>query len=340
MLRIDGNYLEGGGQILRTSLGLATILNKEIEVFNIRKKRPNPGLAEQHLRVIEAFQEIFGAKTEGAKLSSQTIRFFPSSKIKNDYIKITPSTSSSIGLILQAILVPIFFLKKKLTLEITGGTSGKWAPPIDFYPNVVFPILGINAKVEIKKRGYFPKGGGLVVIDFKDFSTFKLELIDRGNLEKIKIMSFASKELKEYLIAEKQSEKAKSILKEKLKKLPPIEAENSYFETLSLGSELNLCAYFSNGVILWSDSLKDKNISWEDVAKNAVEILIEELKSQSSCDFHLADNIIPYLALYGGRIKTSKITKHTLTNIWVCENFLGKVFKINNNIIEAVGYFS
>ncbi len=52
MIIIDGSYGEGGGQILRTSLTLASILGQPIRLINIRAKRKNPGLAAQHLTAV------------------------------------------------------------------------------------------------------------------------------------------------------------------------------------------------------------------------------------------------------------------------------------------------
>jgi len=52
-------------------------------------------------------------------------------------------------------------------------------------------------------------------------------------------------------------------------------------------------------------------------------------------DEHLADNLIPYLAIFGGQIKVSKITDHTLTNIFTCEKFFDIKFKIDQNIISV-----
>jgi RNA 3'-terminal phosphate cyclase (GTP) len=334
MITIDGSFLEGGGQILRTSLALSTILNKEVEIFNIRKKRKNPGLAEQHLRIIESYKKIFEAKCEGDYFGSQRIRFYPSQKIKEKYIRITPRTSSSIGLILQAILPPLYFLNKKIALEIEGGTSGKWAPPFDFYPYVIFPILNVKVEFEVKRRGYYPKGGGLVWLDFKDYSQKRIKLKERGKLEKIKIMSFASISLKRRKVAERQLEATSKYLREKIGK--DIESQIEYFDTLSDGSEIEICVKFSEGIILWADALGEKGKPAEEVAKAAVEKLLNELEKNSCCDFHLADNLIPYLAFLGGELKTSQITNHTLTNIWVCEKFLGKnIFKIEGNSIKA-----
>lgn len=335
MLRIDGSYLEGGGQILRTSLGLATILNKEIEIFNIRKNRKNPGLALQHLKVIEAFKEIFGAKVVGDNLGSENIKFYPSQDIQKEYVKIIASTSASIGLILQAVLLPLYFLNKKITLEIEGGTAGRWAIPVDFYPYVVFPILNIKAKMEIKRRGYYPKGKGRVIVSFYDFSFQKINLTERKNLTKVIVMSFASKQLQFKKTAHLLEEISLRLLKEYIKDCV-FESYVEYFDTLSSGYEINICAIFSSGVILWADALGSYNDKEEVVAKEAVDKLLVELKSGSCCDVHLADNIIPYLAILGGKFKTSFISKHTQTNIWVCENFFGKIFEVKENTVEKI----
>ncbi len=333
MLRVDGGYLEGGGQIIRTSLALATILNREVEVFDIRKNRKNPGLAEQHLRVISAFKEIFGAGCLGDYLGSERIEFYPSQKLIREEVKIEPQTSASIGLILQAILPCIYFLEKRLKLQLNGGTAGKWAPPFDFYPYVVFPVLNIPVEVEVLKRGYYPKGGAQVTLSFGDFTKKKIDLTQKVGLEKIRLMSFASQGLSKRRVCQRQVDTALKILKERIKGRIAWEIETAYFETLSAGAELNLCAYYANGVRLWADALGEPRKSAEVVAQEAAEKLLVEIESPSCCDVHLADNLIPYLAFLGGRLLTSQISMHTLTNLWVCEKFLGNIFRREGNLI-------
>ncbi len=53
---------------------------------------------------------------------------------------------------------------------------------------------------------------------------------------------------------------------------------------------------------------------------------------------HLADQLLQFLALAGGKIKASKITNHAKTNIYAIEEFLGKTFEIDENehIISAL----
>jgi RNA 3'-terminal phosphate cyclase (ATP) len=48
------------------------------------------------------------------------------------------------------------------------------------------------------------------------------------------------------------------------------------------------------------------------------------MKSEAAVDPHLADQLIPYLALADGQstFTVSKITKHLLTNIWAVKQFL------------------
>ena len=48
-LHIDGSLGEGGGQILRTSLGLAALTGQNIVIKNIRAGRKKTGLRHQHL---------------------------------------------------------------------------------------------------------------------------------------------------------------------------------------------------------------------------------------------------------------------------------------------------
>ena len=52
MLRIDGTEGEGGGQILRTALGLSLVTKTPFAIDKIRQKRKKPGLHRQHLTAV------------------------------------------------------------------------------------------------------------------------------------------------------------------------------------------------------------------------------------------------------------------------------------------------
>ncbi len=69
----------------------------------------------------------------------------------------------------------------------------------------------------------------------------------------------------------------------------------------------------------------------EEVADDACSDLFDYLNADGALDPHLADQIVPYLALARGpsRFSTSRITKHLLTNIWVIRQFLDAEIEVS-----------
>jgi RNA 3'-terminal phosphate cyclase (ATP) len=84
-LQIDGNYGEGGGQILRTTLSLSCILKKPVEITSIRRGRKIPGLQPQHLTSVSACSKISQATVEGDTLQSTSLRFSPGNLTGGDF---------------------------------------------------------------------------------------------------------------------------------------------------------------------------------------------------------------------------------------------------------------
>lgn len=339
MIEIPGDYLEGGGQILRTATALSCITKRPIRVFNIRQKRPKPGLQSQHLYTLNALAHLFKAKTQGLELGSKEIIFTPTvDLIQENNLEIDLKTAGAIGLALQPLLLVSAFKSKGIIFTLKGGTCGLGAVPVDYYPLVVFPLLshrGLKADLEIIKRGYYPKGGGQIKVKIEPIKEPKeISLTQPGRLLEIKTISIASRPLSERQVAERQAKKAEEILRQKF--LASVKIETKYVDTLSIGSEINLLAYTENGCILWSDVRGERTKSAEEVGKEAAEKLIKEIASGAAVDFHLADNLIPWLCLLGGEIKTSLISLHTQTNLWVCELFFGKRFELKDTTIKSL----
>jgi len=64
------------------------------------------------------------------------------------------------------------------------------------------------------------------------------------------------------------------------------------------------------------------------VGRRAAEELIREMASFAAVDAHLADQLIPYLALAGGSFTVREISLHTKTNIWTAGHFMDAKFEI------------
>uniref|UniRef100_A0A914VBW1 RNA 3'-terminal phosphate cyclase n=1 Tax=Plectus sambesii TaxID=2011161 RepID=A0A914VBW1_9BILA len=74
---IDGSVLEGGGQILRITAGLAAILGKGISVTKIRAGRDKPGLRPQHLNGLQLIANMCDGTLTGGNVQSTEISLQP-----------------------------------------------------------------------------------------------------------------------------------------------------------------------------------------------------------------------------------------------------------------------
>src|SRR3989338_8596338 len=162
MIEISGDYLEGGGAILRVATSLSAITGKPVKVKNIRKGRSQPGLKTQHLESIRILAQICNAQLKGDKLGSTEIEFIPG-KIESKNIQAKIETAGSPGLLFQNIKVPASLGEKETFINVKGGAiCGLGAPPIPYIQNVTLPVLekvGYNASAKMNRYGFFPKGG-------------------------------------------------------------------------------------------------------------------------------------------------------------------------------------
>ena len=334
MIKLDGAVLEGGGQLLRTAVALATITKNPCHIFNIRQGREKPGLMPQHLLGIQALSRLCNGRLEGDYLGSKEIKFFPG-EITKEKISLSIGTAASLTLILQSLIPPALFALKPVEIHLDGGaTDTFFSPTLDHFRYVFLKILekmGGKIDINILRRGYYPEGGAEVEIKIYPSKLKPINLTERGSLEKIFAISGASEFLKDKKVAERQLAGAREILG---KLNLPIEEKIEYYPTQCPGSHICLVAEFEN-TIIGVDNLGKLGKPAEEVGKEAALKLLEEQKSGACLDKHLADQLLPYIALASGKsqITVSEITNHCKTNIWVIEKFIDGKFEMKGNLI-------
>jgi len=335
VLNIDGSYLEGGGQILRTATALSVVTKKPCRVFNIRQGRPKPGLAAQHLLGVQALAQLCSGKIEGDFLGSEEIKFFPG-EIQAKDLSVKIETAGSITLVLQTLIPPALLASQPVKITFAGGaTDTFFSPTIDYFCYVFLKILekmGAKTEVSIIKKGYYPEGGAKVEARIFPSKLKPLNLTERGKIKKITIISGASTSLNNKKVVERQIAGTREVLG---RLNLPVEEKAEYYQTQCPGSQICLMAEFEN-TIIGTDNLGKLGKRAEDVGKEAALELLKEQKSGACLDKHLTDQILPYLALAPGKsqISVSEVTKHCKTNIWVIEQFIEGKFEIKNQQIS------
>src|SRR4030042_2741252 len=278
LIEIDGSYGEGGGQILRTALGLSAMLMRPFTIHQIRSNRKNPGLQAQHLEAVEALAQITEAKTEGVKFGSQKISFYPHKIISGDY-QFEVKTAGSVILLLQAIFLPLLLAQGSSRVTLVGGTHVPWSPPFHYFSEVLLPILepmGISVDATIEKWGFYPRGGGRIHLNIKPPHALKpIHLTDRGSLKKIRGLSTLSNLPRH--VAERQKDQALKRIQKELNMKAEI---NILYDTPSNGSGsfLFLLAEYEKTIAGFS-SLGKKGRPAEKIADEAVDALQDYFRS-------------------------------------------------------------
>ncbi len=349
MVIINGAYGEGGGQILRTALVLAIILNRPVCIENIRAGRKNPGLTAQHLTSVRAAAMICDAALSGDTLGSTQLTFEPRQPPIPGLYELDVAEAREGGsagaatLVLQTVLLPLAMAHNSSTVTVKGGTHVAWSPSFHYLRNVYLPMvagLGVDANAELLAWGWYPAGEGEIAVEipgqaFTDHNASRKpnqNWLDRGELKQIKGVAVASS-LPAHIAQRMSDYAARRLEKAGL----PVSIEPQRVRSTSPGAGIFLMAEYESSRAGFG-ALGKKGKPAERVAEEAVKAALAFHRSAAIFDEHLTDQLILPMALsgYSGVFSAERISKHTLTNIRVVEQFLGSVAKVNrkNNTIQ------
>jgi len=331
MIRIDADQGEGGGQVLRAALALSAVRGVPVELRGIRARRKAPGLQAQHLTAVTALARICGAETTGAVLGSQDLTFAPG-PVRPATYHVDIGTAGSIPLVLQALLLPLALAGGPSRLTLTGGTHVPWSPPADYLQDILFPRLaqiGIRARLEVGRWGFYPRGGGRVAVEVAGSAVLSpVALVCRSR--ELTIQGVSAVGGLPRGVAERLRTRALRRLEEAGHHAV---IELREIAVLDQGSFLFLAADYGNGRGGFSE-LGSRGKDAERVADATVDALLEFARSDAACDPYLADQLVVPVALAAGtsRLTTSRVTPHLVTAVALAQQILGCPAQVRGDV--------
>lgn len=190
---------------MRIATTLSLLSRRPIRVVNIRAKRSNPGLRPQHLHALRACAEAgYGELTGDWEGSTEVavhpnwpeMRALPSDR----HLHFDIGTAGSCTLLIQAVLPLLVFQEGTHTLCVRGGTDVPMAPPSCYLRDALLPVLenafGMRAEVEVRRWGFYPQGGGEMVVTARglsrDASLPGIHLMGTPHLSRASVFAFSS----------------------------------------------------------------------------------------------------------------------------------------------------
>jgi RNA 3'-terminal phosphate cyclase (ATP) len=322
LIPIDGDSGEGGGQILRSALTLASVTGQGFEVTRIRARRSRPGLRPQHLAAVRAAGMSCRAEVHGAFDGSPDLRFRPG-PVTAGAFDFDIGTPGATTLVLQTVLPALAAAEESSRVTISGGTHVPRSPSYHFLSRHWAPTverLGLHARVVFERAGFVPRGEGRLSAEVEPWARpAGLDLTRRGPLLQLLGLSAAARLKGD--VARRQADAVRALLWEQKR----LESDWEILElpAASPGSYLQLEAVFENGRAAFG-LLGERGVPAEVLGERGARRLLGFLEQEEACvDPWLADQLAVPLALAGGggKLTTSAVTPHLETVAGVLRRF-------------------
>lgn len=319
LIELDGSKGEGGGQILRSALALSMITGQPFRIQNIRANRTKPGLMRQHLVAVQSAARVSDASVSGAELGSNALTFTPKT-IRGGAYAFPIETAGSSTLVLQTLIPALLHAAAPSTVLVSGGTHNPMAPPVQFLQRAycrVLAALGASVDIEVKRYGFYPRGGGEVVVTVQPCRQWRqFELMEPGRLRAAYAESLVAGIPADIARRELDCVRTRLGWAEPQLRLCELPRDQGPGNALLLTLEHEHVTEVFSGV-------GARTVRAETVAASVLDELQAYVGSGAAVAEHLADQIMLPMALAGGgRFTTNRLTQHAITNAAIIGRFL------------------
>lgn len=337
LLTIDGGKGEGGGQLLRTSLSLAALTGRPLQLQNIRAGRSRPGLRPQHLTAVRAVAAVCDARLKGDEIDSQKLTFWPQSPPRaTEYVfdvedAAEHGSAGSVTLIMQAMLWPLLFAAGPSRVTLRGGTHVPFSPPYHYLENVFRPAMarfGATFELILESWGWLPAGKGQISALVEPVEQLQAVTFERQEPDVVSGVA-AVTNLPSH-IAQRMANRAANLLRDM-----SLQPDITPVRERGPGP--------GAGLFLWAPQagfgqLGRKGYPADKVADEAVAELRAFIDNETAAvDHHLADQLLIPMALARGRstFTTHLLSSHTLTNASLLRQWLDADISVSGRAGDA-----
>ncbi|KAJ9527725.1 hypothetical protein QJQ45_000298 [Haematococcus lacustris] len=234
-------------------------------------------------------------------------------------------------------------------LELRGGTDAAMAPPASYLQHVLAPLmrrLGLapDLKVTLLSRGFYPKGGGVVVVQGSALAPGHrlppFTLADQGQVLTLHVRAFAAGRqppVRADVLARAAAAALASGCAAHQLGSPVLAAlllvegvEEALGKASGEGWGLSITATTSTGCILGANVVGEKGLLPEVAAHACATELLEVLQAGACVDQWMQDQLIVFMALAAGdsHLVCLEPTLHARTAIAVAEQLTSARFSI------------
>jgi RNA 3'-terminal phosphate cyclase (ATP) len=231
-------------------------------------------------------------------------------------------SAGSVALLFQALLLPLSFAAEPSRLRLRGGTHVPWSPPAPYLTRVFLPTvrrIGVRADLTLHRWGWYPAGGGEVEVSITPSSSWRSIHWARAIAPTLEGISAVSRLPRS--IAERQRARAL----DRLAAAGLTAAITLVEDRTALGpGTLTMLTATGESALAGFSALGRRGVRAEAVADEAVDPLLAYLQTGANVDDHLADQLIPFLAVAHtpSAFTCPRLSSHLRTVAWVVERML------------------
>ena len=319
LIEIDGAHGEGGGQIVRSALGLAIATGRGFRVVNVRGGRARGGLLRQHLTAAQAARELCDGALVGDQLGSRELSFSPGPARPGAYRFAIGSAGSTL-LVVQALLPALLTTPGTWAIELEGGTHNPTAPSFDFFARALMPLLrrmGARVDATLHRHGFHPAGGGRLTLEVDGRAALgPLAVPERGVISRRDVIALVAN------LPRAIGEREATTVCERLG-WPAAVGRVDEVRSPGPGNTVSVVVESAHVTEVFTGH-GAKGVPAERVATTVADEAAAYLEAGVPVGTHLADQLLVPMALGGGgTFDTQAPTAHTTTQVDLVRWFLG-----------------